>query len=171
MHVRRIVTGHSPEGKAVVASDESVPSTFVIGEGGSAATALWGRDDLAQFPDDGSRPTLSTAFPPPGGCALAILELAPHGNEFHEFVRDALVPWADPDEPGMHRTATIDYDVVLDGTIGLELDDGVEVTLEAGDVVVQNGTRHRWHNRGVGVARLLSVTIGAHHRIEGGGPV
>jgi len=171
MPVRRIVTGHSPEGKAIVASDEVVPPTFVIGDAGSAATPLWGRDDLAQFPDDGSPPALSAPFPPPGGSGLAILELAPHGNEFHEFVRDGLAPWADPDEPGMHRTATIDYDVVLEGTIGLELDDGVEVTLGPGDVVVQNGTRHRWHNRGDAVARLLSVTIGAHHRIEGGGPV
>ena len=171
MQVRRIVTGHSPEGKAIVASDESVPSTIPMGAGGSAATVLWGREDLAEFPDDGSQPMLSTPFPPPGGCALAILELAPHDDELHEFVRDSLVPWADPDEPGMHRTATIDYDVVLDGVIGLELDDGVEVTLERGDVIVQNGTRHRWHNRGDTVARLLSVTIGAHHRIEGGSPV
>ncbi|MEO5837730.1 MAG: cupin domain-containing protein [Acidimicrobiales bacterium] len=171
MQVRRIVTGHSPAGKAIVASDEAVPSTFVIGDAGSAATLLWGRDDLAQFPDDGSQPPMAAAFPPPGGCALAILEIAPHGDEFHEFVRGGLVPWADPDEPGMHRTATIDYDVVLEGTIGLELDDGVEVTLAPGDVVVQNGTRHRWHNRGDSIARLLSVTIGAHHRIDGGGPV
>jgi len=52
--------------------------------------------------------------------------------------------------------------------LGLELDDGLEVTLGPGDVVVQNGTRHRWHNRGEVVARLLSVTIGARHEIRGG---
>jgi len=89
-------------------------------------------------------------------------------DRYNEFVRDALAPWSDPDEAGMHRTATIDYDIVLEGTIGLELDDGVEVTLGPGDVVVQNGTRHRWHNRGEVVARLLSVTIGARHEIKGG---
>ena len=170
MPVRRIVTGHTPEGKAIVVSDEAVPP-ISMGDGGSAATLLWGRDDLAQFPDDGSQPMMSAAFPLPGGCALAILELAPQGDEFHAFVRDALVPWADPNEPGMHRTPTIDYDIVLEGTIGLELDDGVDITLETGDVVVQNGTRHRWHNRGNTIARLLAVTIGAHHRIEGGRPV
>ncbi len=170
MPVRRIVTGHTPEGKAIVVSDEAVPP-ILIGDGGSAATLLWARDDLAQFPDDGSQPMMSAAFPLPGGCALAILELAPQGEEFHDFVRDALVPWADPNEPGMHRTPTIDYDIVLEGTIGLELDDGVDVTLEPGDVVVQNGTRHRWHNRGNTIARLLAVTVGAHHRIEGGRPV
>ena len=71
----------------------------------------------------------------------------------------------------MHRTATLDYDIVLEGVIGLELDDGVEVTLRPGDVVVQNGTRHRWHNRGDTIARMLSVTVGAHNAIEGGAPV
>jgi hypothetical protein len=40
-----------------------------------------------------------------------------------------------------------------------------------GDIVVQNGTRHRWHNRGDTIARMLSVTVGAYHRIEGGRPI
>lgn len=102
---------------------------------------------------------------------MAVMELAPEGDEFDEFVRSALAPWADPDEPGMHRTATIDYDIVLEGTIGLELDNGAEVRLEPGDVVVQNGTRHRWHNRGNTIARVLAVSFGAFQRIEGGRPV
>ena len=170
MAVRRVVTGHTSEGVAVVVSDEEVAST-PIGDRGSATTVLWGRDDAPQFPDDGMPPTRSSLFPPPGGSAWAVLELAPDGDEHHEFVRTELAPWADPDEPGMHRTATIDYDIVLDGMIGLELDGGAEVTLGPGDVVVQNGTRHRWHNRGDRVARLLAVTIGAYHGIEGGRPV
>jgi len=143
---------------------------MAIGEHGSGATLVWGRDDPARFPDDGSQPRMSAAFPLPGGCAIAVMELAPTGNDFHEFVRDGLAPWADPDAPGMHRTATLDYDVVLEGTIGLELDDGVEVTLGPGDIVVQNGTRHRWHNRGETIARMLSVTVGAHNRLEAGRP-
>ena len=47
----------------------------------------------------------------------------------------------------MHTTDTVDFDVVVSGEIWLELDDGAEVKLEAGDCVVQNGTRHSWHNR------------------------
>ena len=170
MAVRRVVTGHTPEGEAVVVSDGEVPS-IPIGDGGSAATLLWNRDDPGRFPDDGSQPTMSAAFPLPGGCSLAVMELAPEGNDFHEFVRTALAPWADPDEPGMHRTATMDYDIVLDGIVGLELDNGAEVTLKPGDVVVQNGTRHRWHNRGNTIARLLAVTVGAYQETEGGRPV
>jgi quercetin dioxygenase-like cupin family protein len=99
------------------------------------------------------------------------MELAPEGNDFHEFVRTALAPWADPDEPGMHRTPTMDYDIVLDGIIGLELDNGAKVTLKRGDVVVQNGIRHRWHNRGNTIARLLAVSVGAYQETEGGHPV
>jgi quercetin dioxygenase-like cupin family protein len=99
------------------------------------------------------------------------MEIAPAGDDFHQFVANSLAPWADPDDPGMHRTATHDYAVVLEGTIGLELDDGAEVTLGPGDVVVQNGTRHRWHNRGNTIARVLAVTVGAHHEIEGGRPI
>ena len=170
MAVRRVVTGHTPKGEAIVVSDDEVPP-IPIGDKGSASTLLWHRDDPAQFPDDGSQPAMSAIFPPPGGCSAALMELAPGDDEFHAFIGTALAPWADPDEPGMHRTATIDYDVVLEGTIGLELDNGAEVTLRPGDVVVQNGTRHRWHNRGDTIARLLSVTVGAHNALEGGRPV
>lgn len=141
-----MVTGHTPEGVAVVVSDDEVAS-MPIGGFGSATTLLWGRDDPGRFPDDGSQPTLSAIFPPPGGSGVAIMELAPEGDEFHEFVRTMLAPWADPGEPGMHRTATMDYDLVLEGTVGLELDNGRVVTLNPGDLVVQNGMRHRWYNR------------------------
>ena len=160
MGVRRVVTGHTPDGKSIIASDTEVDA-IAIGELGSSTTLVWGRDDMAEFPDDGAPPPFEAGFPRPGGCAIAVMALAPEGDEFDEFVRTALVPWCDPDEPGMHRTATLDYDVVLEGTIGLQVDDGVEVLLHPGDMVVQNGTRHRWVNRGDTVARLLAVTIGA----------
>jgi len=70
----------------------------------------------------------------------------------------------------MHRSPTIDYIIVLEGTIGLELDDGPETILQPGDVVIQNGTRHRWHNRGEGTARTLSVCVGAQHSLGDGIP-
>jgi len=167
--VRRVVTGHTGDGTALVVSDTEL-ALIPLGPRGSAAIRVWGRDDTAEYPDDGAEPTMAAVFPPPGGCGLSVIELAPGADEFHEFVRTGLAAWADPDEPGMHRTATLDYDVVLAGTVGLELDNGAEVTLRPGDIVVQNGTRHRWHNRGETVARLLSVTVGARNRFEGGRP-
>jgi quercetin dioxygenase-like cupin family protein len=62
----------------------------------------------------------------------------------------------------MHTTDTIDFEVVLSGEVILELDDGVEKLLRPGDTVVQNGTRHRWSNRGTEPAVMAVFTIGAH---------
>jgi mannose-6-phosphate isomerase-like protein (cupin superfamily) len=70
--------------------------------------------------------------------------------------------YLEPDNPGMHTTDTIDFEVVLSGEVTLELDNGVEKVLRPGDTVVQNGTRHRWENRGTEPAVLAVVLIGAH---------
>jgi quercetin dioxygenase-like cupin family protein len=63
----------------------------------------------------------------------------------------------------MHRTATR-LRLRIEGTVGLELDNGTEVTLRPGDIVVQNGTRHRWHNRGTTIARVLAFSAGLSTR-------
>lgn len=68
----------------------------------------------------------------------------------------------EPDSPGMHTTATIDYEYVVSGEIDLELDDGAEVHLRAGDTVVQNGTRHAWRNRGTAPCVIVVILIGAN---------
>jgi quercetin dioxygenase-like cupin family protein len=64
------------------------------------------------------------------------------------------------DHPGMHTTDTVDVEIVLAGEIVLELDDAIETTLRAGDVNIQNGTRHRWHNRGSEHAVLAVAMVG-----------
>ena len=63
----------------------------------------------------------------------------------------------------MHTTATVDFEVVLSGSVTLELDDGASVTLHPGDTVVQNGTRHRWSNPGDVPVVIAVFLIGAHH--------
>jgi len=63
--------------------------------------------------------------------------------------------------PGMHTTDTVDFDVVLSGEIYLELDDGSEVLLKAGDCVIQNGTRHAWQNRSAKDCISAVALIGA----------
>ena len=65
------------------------------------------------------------------------------------------------DNPGMHTTDTIDYGIVLRGEVSLELDGGRVEHLRAGDVVVQNGTRHAWRNSGSESALIAFVLIGA----------
>ena len=59
----------------------------------------------------------------------------------------------------MHRTDTVDFIFVVSGEIDMELDDGAEVHLEKGDVMVQQGTNHSWWNRGTATARLVIVLM------------
>ena len=58
----------------------------------------------------------------------------------------------------LHRTASVDYGIVLEGQITLILDDS-EVTLQAGDIVVQRGTDHAWANRGDTTAKVVFVLV------------
>jgi len=67
----------------------------------------------------------------------------------------------EPMNPGMHTTDTVDFDVVLSGEVYLELDDGAEVFLKPGDCVVQNGTRHAWHNRSSQNCVIAVALLGA----------
>ena len=62
---------------------------------------------------------------------------------------------------GMHCTATVDYGIVLDGELWLELDDGRAELLTQHDIVVQNGTRHAWRNKSNRPATIAFVLIGA----------
>jgi uncharacterized cupin superfamily protein len=60
----------------------------------------------------------------------------------------------------MHRTRTIDFGVVLSGEIVMVLD-ASEVTVKAGDIVVQRGTSHAWVNRSAATCRIAFTLIDA----------
>ena len=165
MDVRRVVTGHDPSGKSVFVSDEAVAPLPTTG-----FHRLWGGDATPQFPDDGSVPEHHTYFPPIGGFRFGMFTLPPEGAAAptagpadFESELPGLLSYMELSDPGMHTTDTIDFEIVLDGTVVLELDDGAEVTLHPGDTVVQNGTRHRWRNPGDTVARLAVFMCGANH--------
>ncbi|HWC68865.1 MAG TPA: cupin domain-containing protein [Acidimicrobiales bacterium] len=176
MRVRRVVTGHDSDGKAVVASDAQVDGFRSPLMPGSEFHRLWGGDETSRFPDDGALPAHETFFPPVGGFRFLLFSVPPDGTpppsdtvdvETARAELEAALPGAvsymEPDAPGMHTTDTIDFEVVLDGEVWLELDDGVEVHLQPGDTVVQNGTRHAWRNHGATPARLAVFIVGAHH--------
>jgi mannose-6-phosphate isomerase-like protein (cupin superfamily) len=175
MPVRRVVTGHDANGHAVFASDALVDPTTVALLPGAAFHQLWGADATPSLPDDGSPPTAATYFPSVGGFRFGMFSLPPDGSVSVgdidmaaalaelESSLPGLASYMEPEAPGMHTTATIDFEVVLEGEVWLELDDGAEVHLKVGDTVVQNGTRHAWRNRGDTPARLAVFLIGAHH--------
>ena len=157
---RLVVTGHSGS-RSVIVSDQVVPAIDLAGSS-VQARFLWGRDDLARFPDSGTMPPLTTALPPPGGCRFSTLTIdAGATSEYHNFIVTAMGPMAEPSNPGFHTTPSLDFILVLDGEFTLEVDDEVERVLRKGDFAVLNGIRHRWHNRGVTSATLAAVMIGA----------
>jgi mannose-6-phosphate isomerase-like protein (cupin superfamily) len=174
MRVRRVVTGHDGAGKAVFASDELVDPVTVALIPGGEFHLLWGADAPPTFPDDGSATPQPTYFPPLGGYRFGLFTVPPAAGpapgeldleaalaEVEEKL-PGLVAHMEADNPGMHTTDTIDFEVVLSGEVILELDDGVETVLRPGDTVVQNGTRHRWGNRGSEPAVVAVFLSGAH---------
>ena len=63
MDVRRVVTGHDSNGRAVFVSDELVEPTPVPLVPGYEIYRVWGADEAPTFPDDGSMPAPGTLFP------------------------------------------------------------------------------------------------------------
>lgn len=179
MGVRRVVTGHTAEGTSVVASDESVEPIRLTLLPGYEFVRLWGADVAPQLPGDGTMPAHSAYFPPNGGFRFGLFTVAPESEVLAEDLdierafaemESALPGMAahmEPDSPGMHTTATVDFEFVVSGSVVLELDDGVQVELRPGDTVVQNGTRHAWRNPGTEPCRMVVVLIGVPHRTVG----
>jgi quercetin dioxygenase-like cupin family protein len=62
--------------------------------------------------------------------------------------------------PGMHKTRSLDYAIVLAGEIWAVMDEG-ETLLKPGDVLIQRGTNHGWSNRAGQPARVAFVLIDA----------
>jgi mannose-6-phosphate isomerase-like protein (cupin superfamily) len=174
MQVRRVVTGHDGNGKAVFASDQLVDPVTVALIPGGAFHLLWGADQPPTFPDDGAATPQPTYFPPVGGYRFGMFTVPPASSSVPgeldlaaalaevEDKLPGLVSYMEPADPGMHTTDTIDFEVVLSGEVVLELDDGAEKVLRPGDTVVQNGTRHRWSNHGSEPAVVALFIAGAH---------
>jgi mannose-6-phosphate isomerase-like protein (cupin superfamily) len=172
--VHVVVTGHDEAGRSVFVQDEQLTGVFFPGL--ARIFRVWSADGPMVYPDDGTDPGGVDFFPPVGGFRCTVVDLAPEGavppgdppSDIDEAF-PGLLDVMEPDEPGMHRTDTTDFGVVMSGTVVLELDDHAEATLSAGDVVVQNGTRHRWRNPGNAPARLVFVSIGANRRPSSSG--
>jgi quercetin dioxygenase-like cupin family protein len=92
--------------------------------------------------------------PPRGGVIFRVVEFppdrAPGGfDRKAAFAAMGAHGAMDPDasrHPGMHRTDTVDFAIVLSGEIWALMDEG-ETLMRAGDTLVQRGTNHAWSNR------------------------
>ena len=150
--VRRVTTGVDDQGKAVVIADERVT-------GDPRALPIWSAD-AAPVMGDPAPPAAQGWWPPAGGIRVTLSSRKPD----RVVAQPATAPnqWPDiNDAAGFHASCSADIIVVIAGRIWLELDDGVEVELAAGDTLVQNGTRHKWHNHGDDWPIMAVIIVGA----------
>ena len=165
--IRRVVPGHDEDGTAIIARDSIAENVRVRAANGLTSTLLWTEDatpaDNAGDVDKADR-EIGVA-PPDDGSVFRIVEFVPDDDSVsNEDMKREL--GLDPDSggpvrhPGMHRTRSVDYAIVISGEIDMLVDED-EVHLKAGDVVVQRGTNHAWANRGTEPCRIAFVLIDA----------
>jgi mannose-6-phosphate isomerase-like protein (cupin superfamily) len=154
---RRVVTGHDAEGRSVILKDGVSPNSYVLEKaGGLQLTELWettsspadnaGGADAAEHerriePKGGGTVFRIIAYPP-DSVRLKTIKPEEHFSSMGAQAADA----ATRRHPGMHKTDTVDYAIVLSGEIVAVMDEG-EVLLHAGDCLIQRGTSHAWSNR------------------------
>ncbi len=156
--VRRIVTGHNHAGEAVIEADEQVAGTGLVEDAGRTSATffqLWATHEMPVDLSDGAANRQRT------GSATTII-----GSGSGSVLRIGVL------EPGtrspMHRTESLDYGICLEGECDMELDGGETVTVRAGDVVIQRGTNHLWHNRGTAPCRFAWILLDARAAEVGG---
>jgi mannose-6-phosphate isomerase-like protein (cupin superfamily) len=173
MDIRCVVTGQEGSGKSVFVRDAAVAPITLSLLPGFEFHRLWGTESVVKLPSNGTAPPHPGYFPPATGFRFGFFTIPPEassavatedlGAAFAEL-RAKLPGMAEvlePQNPGMHTTDTVDFDVVISGEVYLELDDGSEVHLKAGDCVVQNGTRHAWRNRSSSNCVIAVTLVGA----------
>lgn len=173
--IRRIVTGHDSNGRAVVLEDRTAPSIrHNPAHRGHVSVELWKTDGAPVVVSAEERdPTTGPKqiHPPHHGTVFRISEIPPETDEmrnmgpdqvaevFKAFGNDTISTFGRAQRhPFMHRTESVDYAVVLEGDVYLVLDDS-EVLVSTGDVVIQRGTNHAWSNRSGKPVRMLYVLI------------
>ena len=152
---KRITTGQRPDGTSFFARvDEASPLALGTVDG-REVWRIWGSNTLpVALPTDGRWP--QGAEQSDEGLEAFLSELPPRSG-----VRVTLVRyqpgWKDP----LYAVDTADIVVVLAGELTYVLDGGEEMTVRAGDVVVQNGVNKAWENRSDGPAMIAGFVLGA----------
>jgi hypothetical protein len=161
--VRRIVTQDGKDGKSRAIADGPVESVATDpARPGYSSSRVWLTDRTPAGSEDirGLLARLPHGITPPAGGSLCRIVTIPPDESWRGRIGTAEVRahfeamdasaasryGADAPHPYMQQTRTLDFCLVLEGEITLVLD-LEEVHLQAGDTVVQRGTRHAWSNR------------------------
>ena len=153
LQIRRVVTGHTADGRAKVEVDE-IAKNVISNRPGASSCVVWSTKGFPVDNDGFHDPTAGT-----------FKTTVDNGTVFR------IVRYEPGVTPRMHRTDSVDYAVVISGSIDMELDDGVAVKLKAGDVLVQRGTMHNWVNRGTEDCVIAFVLISGKPVMASGKPL
>ena len=168
--VRRIVTANGEDGRSLIAEDAPARAVRLVpSRPGFQGVNIW-RTVGGPTPVAAEDTAIEHqgVMPPEGGTVLRVIDFPPRPENLEERRRQAsaslaaLFPDAqherDHSQPGMHRTRSVDYAIVLSGAITAVMDHG-EAELRAGDILIQRGTNHGWENRSDEIARVAFVLI------------
>jgi len=169
--IRRVVTEDDAQGRSRIVEDRPATSIrTVAARPGYRAVNVWRTEEsparIAAKDTTGSHQGI---LPPKNGNILRIIDFPPEpadkaklkemlDSTFGGIYHDAAHDKRPGVHPGMHRTETVDYAIVLEGEIYAVMDEG-ETLLRAGDVLIQRGTNHAWANRSDKTARIAFVLI------------
>ena len=152
--IRRVITGQKPEGESSFTHVEEIEPLRRV-DGTPQWWGVWGFDELPTLPFFDDRPyQASSLFPPPGGLRVqmanippgAVTEIASPSAEWLRLRDASRVGYDRDNQTGMHTTDTIDVGIVVSGEAWIIQGNGDRVRLRHGDVYVQNGAEHAWHN-------------------------
>ena len=167
--MRRIVTGHDTEGRAIIVINDAPAHVVLEKAGGLKLTELWTTSETpAAFSSTDQARRERRIEPDANGSVFRVIEYPPDAQrlkslkpeEHFSSMGAQAADAATRRHPGMHKTKTLDYAIVLSGVIYAVLDQE-EVLLKAGDVLVQQGTNHAWSNRTDKPAVIAFVLIDA----------
>ena len=177
--INRVVTGHGPDGSSLIAVQSGPPRSVAFEHiPGMVSRLVWATAPVPSFAFDGVDPTpgIASFIPGPGETRFVVVTFPPDAVfgaadfDIDAAVREnlAISPGlAERFEPdGMHTTPTVDYGIVLDGEVWLELDEGRSTLLRRHDVVIQHGTHHAWRNKSDRTATIAFVLIGARPQAD-----
>ena len=137
--IRRVVTGHTDAGRAIIRSDD-VYQPMPIPSGDAAFALLWSTQTVpANNNDETDGRERDAGLTLHQGSVIRVVDMLPGGVS------------------PMHRTNSIDYGIVLSGQVELEVDDGAKSILGPGDICIQRGTIHLWRTIGDQPCRIIFV--------------
>lgn len=166
---KRVVTGHDAEGRSCFILEGGAGAVLEQPGRGLTFHEMWvtdgplasniGNEDAADVPVE--------HHPPRGGTRFRVVEFLPDEKQHPDLasadfdrIGAAGFVVGDPDDPSMHRNDSVDYNIIISGEIYTTTERG-EVLLRPGDVLVQRGTKHTWHNRSDQPCVFASVMVSA----------